>query len=142
MDTNKHNARIQVKSKLGALQESDYYDLYTTGVYTEKNGSYYIRYNDETLKQEPSSTTIKVTEDRLVIMRSGENESHLVIEKDKRSEGHYVTPVGSLLVGINNGKLNNRLSKQGGELDFSYDLDMNGKFVARNEISINIKINA
>lgn len=135
-----NNARIQIKSKLGAPDDDDIYNLYTTGNYTEKNGNYYIRYSETTGLDEQSNTTIKVTNERLVIMRSGgpSTEAHLIVEKNKRSEGHYRTPMGNILVGVNNGSLDNNLTKDGGTLCFSYDLDMNGQFIGKNEMSINI----
>lgn len=142
------NAKIQIKSKLGSTTEDELYDLYTLGSYTEKNGSYYINYTENTASDEQANTIIKVSTDRLVIMRcsgnddANANETHLVIEKNKRSEGLYKTPMGNLLVGVNNACLDSTLDKDGGRVSFSYDIDMNGHLMTKNEMTINVTANA
>lgn len=82
-----------------------------------------------------STTTVTCIGNELASMRrSGSDDSHLVIEKDRRHHCHYGTEYGDMLLGISASRIINRLSEEGGVLYFKYTIDINSAFVSENEI--------
>lgn len=121
--------------------QRDTTELYTEGSFYKKNNHYYIVYDDsETTGFTNSRTTVKVEgSDRVTMMRSGEHRSHLVVEKDNRNVGHYDLGQGAMAIGISTKKIKSDLCDDGGELFFSYSLDINASLVSENEVYIKIK---
>lgn len=121
--------------------QRDTTEVYTEGSFYKKNNHYYIVYDDtETTGYKDSRTTMKIEgDDKVTVMRSGLHRSHLVIEKDNRNIGHYDVEGNSMAIGISTKTIKSNLTDAGGELFFSYSLDINSSLVSENEVYINIK---
>ncbi len=115
--------------------------LSTRGGYTQKNGKYYITYEEsEATGFEGSTTTVKVEDDKKVSMiRHGDAPSQLIIEPGQRHICHYETGQGPLLLGISAQGIQNKLTPRGGELSFSYTLDVNAVDISTNNIKITVR---
>lgn len=132
-----------------AEDETDKIELVTDGDYTIKNGHRYIvykEYSDDTPPQH-NSTFIKIeknegSEETVTISRRGTMRSDLILEKGKRHQCHYDTPMGTLIMGIYTAKIDNRLSNDGGTLTLEYDVDYNSDFISKNTCMISVKPNA
>lgn len=122
-------------------EQRDTTELYTEGSFYKKNNNYYIVYDEsEATGFNDSRTTLKIEgDDRVTMMRSGEFRSHLVVEKDNRNVGHYDTGEGALAIGISTKTIRSNLCDDGGDLFFSYSMDINSSLVSENEIYIKVK---
>ena len=115
--------------------------LSTRGSYLYKNGKYYIVYKEsEATGFDGSVTTLKVEDDKRVSMlRHGKAPSQMIIEAGQRHTSHYNTGEGSLMLGISAHSIQNKLTPQGGELNFSYALDVNAVDISTNHIKITVR---
>ena len=124
--------------------EADKIEVLTTGEYEQKDGEKIIRYveysnEDPTLKTDTEVVVKNST--LLTITRKGELSSQLVLEKGRRHQCHYRTPVGDMMIGVFTSSLTDALSPLGGELKASYTLDFFGDAVSENEFYIKLKRN-
>lgn len=122
--------------------EKNKIEVLTTGDYTEKNGHKYIKYKEYS-NDDPnisSDTVVKVEgDDKVTVIRMGENSSRLILEKGRRHQCHYSTQAGDIMIGIFTNLIDQSLSEQGGEISVSYQLDFFSDVVSTNEFHIKIK---
>ncbi len=86
---------IKVKGIQGSLVEEDGIEMQTTGQYFEKNGKSYIKYEDTILDEDKAtSTTIKIGDNQVSILRHGATNTQMIFEKDKEHYTPYDTPFG------------------------------------------------
>ena len=84
--------------------------------------------------------TITITGDNMVVMqRSGDAPSNLVIEKGKKHHCHYGTPYGDFMVGITADDVICNLNDTGGDLYLKYTIDINSTLMSENEMYIDFK---
>lgn len=123
--------------------ESDTVEVMTQGDLVTKNGTTYISYREYN-NDNPniySHNLIKIESDeKVTIIRKGETESRLLLEKGKRHQCFYKTVAGSLLIGIFTDDINIDLSEKGGSLSLSYSIDFNSDLVSNNEFKISLKV--
>lgn len=136
----KKDVWIKIKGIQTVDGESDVTELYTQGSFYEKNGSYYIVYEEsETTGYEGCRTILKIDgEEKINMMRKGAVKTNLLIEKDARNIGYYGLPEGDLTIGVSAQKLQSRLDDNGGEVYFKYALDINSSHVSDNEIYVTV----
>lgn len=121
--------------------EEDKTELYTQGSYYKKNGSYYITYEEsETTGFAGCRTVLKVDGgNKVSLVRHGDSRSHLMIERGERNVGYYNTGVGELMIGVSAHEIDVKLDDRGGQLYFSYSLDVNSTHISDNEVFISVK---
>lgn len=123
--------------------EKDTVEVMTNGDLVTKNGMTYISYREYS-NDNPniySHNLIKIESDeKVTIIRKGETESRLILEKGKRHQCFYKTVAGSLLIGIFTDEVNIDLSEKGGSLSLSYSIDFNSDLVSNNEFKISLKV--
>ena len=133
---------INISGEQGIDNDSDTIELTTVGRFGEKNGSYYLTY-DETemlLVGGAVKTGIYIKPDKSVILqRTGSVESRLLVEEGKRSVCCYNTSAGELLIGIFGEKVKTDLTPKGGEISMKYTIDSNLRLVSRNSVKISVK---
>lgn len=137
----KKDVFITIKGTQEADGEKDTTELFTQGQFYHKDNTFYISYEEsETTGFAGNKTTLKVDgNEKVVFMRGPKNRSHLIVEKGKRNIGHYGTEMGDISIGVSTRKIDSKLNENGGELYFSYSLDINQTYVSDNEVYINIK---
>lgn len=137
----KKDVYINIKGVQIVDSQRDTTELSTEASFYRKNEHYYIVYNDsEATGFVDSKTTLKIEgDDKVTVMRSGQFRSHLVVEKDNRNVGRYDTEAGSMSIGISTKSIKSNLSDDGGDIFFSYSMDINSSLVSENEIYIKIK---
>lgn len=139
---NKNEYLISVTGIQEVDGEKDKIELQTVGSYLLKPGRAYIGYKeyDEENPSISSNNLIKVKNDNLVtIIRNGEVETRLILEKGRRHLCHYRTVVGDLMIGVFADTINNELTDKGGKLHVSYSLDFNNELISNNEFYIDVK---
>ncbi len=82
---------------------------------------------------------LDVTDSFVKMSRTGKANSTLFIEKGKKHHGHYGTPFGDFMIGINTDELKNGIGDNGGDLYMKYTIDVNSDFLSENEIFVNVE---
>ena len=138
-----NNYLISIVGTQEVDDERDTVEVMTQGDLITKNGTTYISYREYN-NDDPniySHNLIKIESDeKVTIIRKGETESRLILEKGKRHQCFYKTVAGSLLIGIFTDRVNIDLSEKGGSLALSYSIDFNSDHVSNNEFKITLKV--
>ena len=139
----KQDVWIKIKGIQKADGEKDSTELFTQGSFYRKNGNYYITYEEsETTGYAGCRTVLKIEGERRVsLIRNGAARSNLLLEKGNRNVGYYDTPEGELLIGVSAHEISSHLTDDGGELFFSYSLDVNASHISDNEVYISVQKN-
>lgn len=137
----KKDVLISIRGIQKVDAEQDTTELFTRGNYYRKNDHYYITYEEsEATGFQGSRTTLKVEgERRVTLIRSGQVRSHLVVESGERNIGMYGTEAGDMVIGINTHQIRSGLTDSGGDLYFSYSLDINSSLISENEIFVSVR---
>lgn len=103
--------------------EKDTISMITEGTYIEKNNKRYITYQESELTGfEGCSTTLKIDENHLTMVRFGTSNTQFVFEPQKCTSGIYHTPYGAFEVNVATNTL--LISLHGGEGDIRIDYNM------------------
>lgn len=137
----KKDVFIRIKGIQQVDDEKDTTELFTQGNFYRRNNCYYITYEEsETTGFAGCKTTLKIEGERKVtLLRSGSYRSHLIIENGERNFGHYGTEAGDIVLGVNARQIRSQLTDEGGELYFSYSLDINSTLLSENEVCISVQ---
>lgn len=132
---------ITIVGEQGFEDQNDKIELITDGKFGFKDGSYYISYDDNRMTETPSAskTIMFVKENSVVIQRTGEFQSRMVVEKGVRNACLYSTPHGNLTLSIFGKKVESYLNENGGSLDLSYTIDANSRLLSNNKVKISIR---
>ena len=123
--------------------ESDKVEVLTTGNYLMKKDHCYIGYKEyeENNPNDYSDNLIKVENEIVTISRKGSTRSQLMLEKGKRHQCVYQTPMGDLMIGVYTKSMKSTLTEKGGTLEVSYTLDFNTDLVSENKFKVTIEEN-
>lgn len=134
---------IQIDGRMEQDGGDDQVQLMTRGSFVKKNGSFFISYKEtETTGYAGCTTTVKAAQDesRVAMLRFGPAASQLVIEKGTRHLCHYETGAGALTLGVAADEIHNRLTDEGGVLEFSYTLDADQNVIlSKNLVRITVR---
>lgn len=121
--------------------ETDRVEVLTSGNYMIKKNHCYIGYKeyDEENPNKYSDNLIKVEDNIVTIIRKGEMQSRLMLEKGKRHQCLYQTIAGDLMIGVFTKTMKNTLNEKGGTLEVSYTLDFNTDLVSENRFIITVE---
>lgn len=118
----------------------DSVEMITTGQYYEKKGKHYIRYIDNDLQQEKETqTTIKITEEKVEIIRLGAANTHMVFEKNQKHMTHYDTPFGALLIGLKTKEIAFDQQESQLQLEVGYQLEINHHYIGENSFKLYVQ---
>lgn len=138
----KSDVMIELKSLIESSGESEKIELATRGKLLAKENAVFISYKETEQSGYDGCTVLIKAEgnDRVTISRSGDANSHLLCQKGKRNLCSYSTPHGALTLGVTCGNIKNSLNQNGfGELRLSYELDVNGGLIGKNDLCIKIR---
>lgn len=136
----KKDVWIEIKGIQKTDGESDKTELFTQGRFYQKEDCYYIVYDEsEATGFAGCRTMLKVDGHRVSLTRSGQSKTNLLIERAKRNVGVYGTGEGDLVIGVNARQVDVHLNEHGGNLYFSYSLDINSVHVSDNEVFVDVK---
>lgn len=118
----------------------DVVELLTCGRFYRKDNGYWLSYKEsEATGFEGHRTTLHVEDRRVTMRRIGSTSSHLVVEPGSRHQCSYETQIGAFTVGISGGEIRSTLSDDGGEVDFSYEMDINAALASENRVIIRVQ---
>ncbi|HHT50791.1 MAG TPA: DUF1934 domain-containing protein [Eubacteriaceae bacterium] len=117
-------------------------ELLTEGELYNKNKSNYLLYKEsEVSGMEGTTTTVKIEEDHVSIIRLGTTNSHLVFKKGRREYNSYETPYGQLLLSIftKDVEIKYNQDKEPVSIHLDYQLDIDGGYGTKNTLEIQVK---
>lgn len=123
--------------------EEEVMEFVTEGKMYEKGGSIFIIYEETELSGlEGSVTTLKLKEDKVSLIRFGEDKklsSRMEFEEGKPYSGYYSTPIGVLEFKIDTIRVRNEVTmKDGGYLGIDYNMNLVGLSDGRNILSMKV----
>ena len=133
----KENYLISILGRQIVNGEQEEIEVTTFGQYSEKNGKRYIMYREYEDTQPPQkgrTSTLKIEDGCVTLLRSGGDETRLVLERGKRHLCRYDTGFGAMTVGVYTHQL-----KTGGKLSVRYTLDVNSALASVNEIIVTVR---
>lgn len=135
------NVIIKIKGTQGLGDEKDVIELTTEGKLEAVEGGYVLHYEEgEMMGEKAIHTTLTAIGDkRIILERSGDMSSRLVIETGKRNNCFYSVPQGELTLGIYGRAVQNRLSQSGGSLKMEYTIDTNLQPLSENLVEIEVR---
>ena len=115
-------------------------EMIVSGEYFLKNNKHYILY-DEVMEGEERVTKnrIKISNGHMELTKHGVVNVNMIFEENVKNITQYVTPYGSLSMGIDAKKVAIHESENEIDIAVEYGMEMNDEFVADCNISINIK---
>lgn len=117
--------------------EDNKIELITEGRLYKKGNSYYLEYEETILSgMNDTKTLIAVEDDKVSLERIGSYSSQFIFEKGKRFINCYKTPFGELQMGVFPLKVDLNMSDTNGNLNLKYELDVAGKYMSLNELSL------
>jgi len=123
----------------GADDESpDVIRLVTTGRLSRPAADEYVLAYTETDPDDGRSQDITMTMSphRITMTRNGPYETTMVFEKDKRFDGWYETPWGSMSMGIFPVKVQFAISESEGMAELEYQVDLQGAFSGMHHLKL------
>ncbi len=115
-------------------------ELVTEGRLYKKADAYYITYNETGMTgMEGTTTTLKVEEGKVTLIRNGTVSSTFVFEKGKKNISHYSTEFGVFTIGVKAEEIDSQIDEAGGFVSIIYSLDMSGQEPGRNEFLMTIR---
>ena len=121
--------------------EKDKMEMTTEGSFYDKDGKFYISYNEGDLSGlEKCRTTLKISPDGIVtMMRHGQTNTHMIFEKGKCHTGHYETPYGDFTISVTANDVNVAIDENGGKISIDYIMDINNVARTHNGISLDVR---
>lgn len=137
----KKDVWVQVKgTQMNDIGELDTIELMTEGRLFIRPESYYIVYNESAISGlEGTTTSLKIEPTRVTLNRMGQAELKQTFEEGVMNEGCYVTPYGTMIVGVIPSKVEVDLTDVGGSINLEYELQVGRQKISDNVLSITIK---
>lgn len=105
---------------------SDKIEIVTGGSYYKKNNKHYLLYDEIIEGQDEVTKNIaRFDEDMFHITKTGFTNVDMSFEENKRNITNYITPFGSLLVGVDASKVSVVENEENIQVDIAYSLDVN-----------------
>lgn len=127
---------------LQSFEESgdDSVELVTSGRYYEKNGNYYVSYKESELTGlGDTTTTLKIEENKVTVMRFGELTSNMIFEEGQKHITYYDMGFGALTVGVSTKRIDKKLDDNGGKMKIDYAMEINNAVAGENALFMEIR---
>ena len=119
--------------------EDETMTMLTSGIMEVDDERAVIRY-EESIDQDapPQQVEVAVQENTATMTRSGAYGAQMVFRMGSRFDGQYHTPFGTMDLGVYCTRLAYDLGDDGGTVEISYQMDLNGRFAAMHDITMNM----
>ncbi len=112
-------------------------EMETVAEISGSENDYKIVYDEQGEELKGCRSTVHVRNGSFVqITREGSYNTEMTMEKNKRHQCCYVTPVGQISMGIYTSRVISEFSANRILLDFTYTLDFNSELISRNRVKI------
>lgn len=131
---------VTIKSRQTADDEDEKIELITTGRFYKKDDEYYVVYDETQISgMEGTTTTVKIGNDQVSLMRSGTTNASMGFKKGIKDISLYSTPYGILELVIDPFLVDINVDDSGGEIKMTYGLEAGGQQASTNELYIKIQ---
>ncbi len=121
-------------------EDRDSVELVTSGRYYEKGGNYYVSYKESELTGlGDTTTTLKIEDKKVTVMRFGEMQTHMVFEEGQKHISYYDMGFGGLTIGVSTKSIRKNLSDAGGKMKIDYAMEINNAVTGENAFYIDIR---
>ncbi|MBO4904090.1 MAG: DUF1934 domain-containing protein [Lachnospiraceae bacterium] len=129
--------------QFGDNPAGDRIEIMTPGSYYKKKDHHYVTYDEiEEGTDAVTRNIVRFDGSMLTISKRGFTNVEMIFEKNKRNMTNYVTPYGTLMVGIDTDRIDIRESDDVINIDIDYALDINYEHLANCKIQMEIKNSA
>ena len=115
--------------------ESDAVVFQTAGTFYDKDGKFYLKY-DEEINDVTVSNTLKIEDKKVTIMRFGEVNTQITVEQGKKHLNYYETPEGTFLMGIFGDRVDISVDDKKGSILLKYGVEFNNALATNNTIDV------
>lgn len=103
----------------------------------EKNGCHYVKFSEfETFGD--SKGTIKVSDDEVIILKSGDVVSNMRFREKERFRSRYQTIYGDFNMSLYTYKISKRVNDEEIKLNLDYNINIEGLMNANNRVEIKV----
>lgn len=133
-----NNYNLKINTTQFVDGESIAMDFEMNASYVQIDGTRYISYieKDDTLNTK-LRTTVKIKESNTVTIIKGHGEG-MILEEGKTHSCKYPTAYGIIFLDVYAHKIINNLNDNGGELELSYILSVEGAELSRNTLHLTV----
>lgn len=136
----KENARITLVNNQKNGTETDKIEFNSIGNFYEKDGAYHITYKEHSdMGMGDSRVFLRIEPERINMRRMGEFRTNMDYRLDCVTEFFYRMPYGEMNIKIKTEKIDTKLGKDGGCVDFSYVLLM-GDSETYNSVHLEVEL--
>ena len=130
---------IKIRGTQGSSRDSETIEFTTEGVMRKDGNDYILSYSEgEIIGGAHIKTRLTAKGNSVILERTGDLSSKLIIEKGIRNSCFYSVPQGELTLGIYGTKIDNRLTDKGGKLEMTYTVDTNLQPLSENSVDITV----
>ena len=135
------NVIISVKgSQTDLANDENQMELVTEGKYYRKGDTYYVTYKEsEVTGMEGTTTTLKVANGKVTLMRFGTVNSQMVFERGQKHVSHYDTTFGAFTIGVFASEVDIKMDDHGGEIRVDYHLEIDNSKTGENDFYMQIR---
>ena len=114
-------------------------EVITKGNYYKKKNKHYLLYDEITEGIDGvTKNTVKFDENAFQLTKSGVTNVNMLFEENKRNITNYITPFGSITIGIDAHNIEVTETEEQIRIRIDYALDVNYEHLANCEIRMNI----
>ncbi len=135
------NVIINVKGIQTDLEKDENtLELITEGKYYQKGNNYYITYKEsEVTGMLGTTTTLKVGDGVVTLMRFGKVNSQFVFQKGQKHISSYETEYGIFTIGVYANNVDIKIDDKGGEIRVGYQVEIDNHSAGRNDFYMQIR---
>jgi uncharacterized beta-barrel protein YwiB (DUF1934 family) len=135
------NVIISVRgTQAAANHETSELELVTEGKYYKKGNAYYVTYKEsEVTGMEGTTTTLKVVDSVVTLMRFGAVNSQFIFEQGQKHVSYYDTSHGAFTIGILANEVNVNVDDAGGEIKVDYEIEIDNNKSGENDFHMLIR---
>lgn len=135
------NVIINVKSTQTDIDnDASTLELITEGKYYQKGSNYYISYKEsEVTGMLGTTTTLKVEDGVVTLMRFGKVNSQFVFQKGQKHISAYETEYGNFTIGVYANNVDININDAGGEIRVGYRIEIDNQSTGRNDFYMFIR---
>ena len=135
------NVIISVKGTQTAEdQDMNVMELVTEGKYYKKDDAYYVTYDEsEVTGMDGTTTTLKVMDGIVTLIRMGSVNSHFVFQQGQKHVSYYDTEHGAFTISVLANAVDVKMNDHGGEIRVGYELEIDNNKTGENDFFMSIR---
>lgn len=121
-------------------QDMNTMELVTEGKYSREDNTYYVTYNEsEVTGMKGTTTTLKVMDGVVTLIRVGSVNSHFVFQQGQKHVSYYDTEHGAFTIGVLANAVDVRMDDNGGEIRVGYQIEIDNNNTGENDFFMSIR---